>query len=152
MCIRDSPNPARTLHAQLHSFTGKFDVFIDEINDGYDTIEWAAIHPWSTGKVGMCGASYVGATQWLAAISQPPHLAAIAPNVTASNYHNGWTYQGGAFELGFNISWTMVQLTLANFRNLSNRKSLGSNVRSELLKAVDPVSYTHLTLPTSDLV
>ena len=77
---------------------GKFNVFIDEINDGYDTIEWAAMQHWSNGKVGMCGASYVGATQWLAAISQPPHLTAIAPNVTASNYHNGWTYQGGAFE------------------------------------------------------
>ena len=46
----------------------------------------------------MCGASYVGATQWLAAIAKPPHLAAIVPNLTASNYHDGWTYQGGAFD------------------------------------------------------
>jgi putative CocE/NonD family hydrolase len=26
--------------------------------------------------------------------------------VTASNYHDGWTYQGGAFEQWFNESWT----------------------------------------------
>ena len=75
---------------------GEFYCFRDDINDGYDTVEWAASQSWSTGKVGMCGTSYVGATQWLSAISQPPHLAAIAPNVTASNYHEGWTYQGGA--------------------------------------------------------
>ena len=83
---------------------GEFYAFRDEINDGYDTVEWAAAQPWSTGKVGMYGASYVGATQWLAAVARPPHLAAIVPNVTASNYHEGWAYQGGAFELGFNFS------------------------------------------------
>ena len=42
----------------------------------------------------------------LAAIAHPPHLAGICPVVTASNYHNGWTYQGGAFEQWFNESWT----------------------------------------------
>jgi uncharacterized protein len=54
----------------------------------------------------MYGGSYVGATQYLAAIANPPHLAGIFPTVTASNYHNGWTYQGGAFEQWFNESWT----------------------------------------------
>jgi uncharacterized protein len=77
-----------------------------ESEDGYDTVEWAAALPYSSGKVGMYGGSYVGATQYLAAISSPPHLAGIFPDVTASNYHNGWTYQGGAFEQWFNESWT----------------------------------------------
>src|ERR1700729_3090278 len=54
----------------------------------------------------MFGGSYVGATQYLAAIAAPPHLSGICPNYTASNYHNGWTYQGGAFEQWFNESWT----------------------------------------------
>lgn len=39
--------------------------------DGYDTVEWAAALPYSNGKVGMFGGSYVGATQFLAAIAQP---------------------------------------------------------------------------------
>ena len=56
------------------------------------------------GKVGMFGGSYVGATQMLAAIAHPPHLAGICPVVTASNYHENWTYQGGAFEQWFNES------------------------------------------------
>ena len=77
-----------------------------ESQDGYDTVEWAAALPYSNGKVGMFGGSYVGATQYLAAIARPPHLAGICPNYTASNYHDGWTYQGGAFEQWFNESWT----------------------------------------------
>jgi putative CocE/NonD family hydrolase len=85
---------------------GEWYTFKYESQDGYDTVEWAAALPYSNGKVGMFGGSYVGATQFLAAIAKPPHLAGICPNVTASNYHDGWTYQGGAFEQWFNESWT----------------------------------------------
>lgn len=85
---------------------GEWYTFKHESQDGYDSVEWAAALPYSDGKVGMFGGSYVGATQMLTAIATPPHLAAIAPVVTASNYHNGWTYQGGAFEQWFNESWT----------------------------------------------
>ena len=87
---------------------GEWYPFVHESNDGYDTVEWAAALPWSDGRVGMFGGSYVGATQMLAAISHPPHLAGICPAVTASNYHEGWTYQGGAFEQWFNESWTSI--------------------------------------------
>lgn len=85
---------------------GEWYPFRHESADGYDTVEWAAALPWSNGKVGMMGASYVGATQMLAAIAHPPHLAGICPGVTASNYHDGWTYQGGALEQWFDQNWT----------------------------------------------
>jgi putative CocE/NonD family hydrolase len=100
---------------------GEWYPFMHESNDGYDTVEWAASLPYSNGKVGMFGGSYVGATQMLAAIAHPPHLAGICPVVTASNYHDGWTYQGGAFEQWFNESWTsgLAQDTL----NRSVRKN-----------------------------
>jgi uncharacterized protein len=85
---------------------GEWYPFRNESADGYDTIEWAASLPYSDGKVGMFGSSYVGATQLLAAIAYPPHLAGIIPEETASNYHDGWVYQGGAFEQWLNESWT----------------------------------------------
>jgi len=85
---------------------GDWYTFKNESRDGYDTVEWAAALPYSNGKVGMFGGSYVGATQMLTAIAAPPHLAGIFPFVTASNYHDGWTYQGGAFEQWFDESWT----------------------------------------------
>jgi putative CocE/NonD family hydrolase len=96
---------------------GEWYPFLHESDDGYDTVEWAAALPYSDGRVGMYGGSYVGATQMLAAIAHPPHLAGICPIVTASNYHDGWTYQGGAFEQWFDESWTsgLAQDTLNRF-------------------------------------
>ena len=85
---------------------GDWYTFIHEVEDGYDTVEWAAALPYSDGRVGMWSGSYVGATQMLAAAGHPPHLAGICPVVTASNYHDGWTYQGGALEQWFDESWT----------------------------------------------
>ena len=85
---------------------GEWYPFKHESEDGYDTVEWAAALPYSDGKVGMFGGSYVGATQMLAAIAHPPHLAGICPVVTASNYHDNWTYQGGALAQWFDESWT----------------------------------------------
>ena len=54
----------------------------------------------------MYGGSYVGATQMLAAISNPPHLVSISPYVTAAEYYDGWTYQSGALMQWFASSWT----------------------------------------------
>ncbi len=58
---------------------GEWYPFKHETEDGFDTVEWAAGLPHANGKVGMFGMSYVGATQMLAAIGHPPHLAGICP-------------------------------------------------------------------------
>ena len=59
---------------------GRFNLFSrQQGEDFYDTIEWAAHQPWSTGKVGLLGISYYALTQWQVAALQPPHLAAIIP-------------------------------------------------------------------------
>src|SRR4029453_8848397 len=100
---------------------GDWYTFKHEPDDGYDTVEWAAALPYSDGRVGMFGGSYVGATQMLAAIAHPPHLAGICPYVTASNYHSNWTYQGGAFEQWFNQSWTSGLAENTFNREVSNR-------------------------------
>ncbi len=91
---------------------GAFDAFVNERADGAETLEWLVAQPWCNGVVGMFGGSYVGLTQWQAAMSGHPALKAIVPAITASDYHDGWAYQGGAFELGFNLSWTMGNLAL----------------------------------------
>jgi putative CocE/NonD family hydrolase len=87
---------------------GDFYPFRDESADGYDTVEWAAALSGSNGKVGMFGGSYVGATQMLAAMAVPPHLVAIFPYVTASEYYDGWTYQSGALMQWFSSSWSSI--------------------------------------------
>ena len=83
---------------------GTFTPFCNEANDGEDTIAWAAAQPWSDGNVGMVGGSYVGATQWLPATRSPAALRATTPFITSADYYEGWTHQGGAFELGFSLN------------------------------------------------
>ena len=109
---------------------GEWYPFKHEMEDGFDTVEWAAALPHSNGKVGMFGGSYVGATQMLAAISHPPHLAGICPVVTASNYHENWTYQGGAFEQWFDESWTagLAQDTMKRAIRKDTNAMIGSAV------------------------
>jgi putative CocE/NonD family hydrolase len=84
---------------------GEFYPFANEAEDGHDTVEWAAALPHSDGRVGMYGFSYVGATQLQAALERPSSLVTICPGLTASQYYDGWAYNGGAFALAFNASW-----------------------------------------------
>ena len=56
----------------------------EEAQDFYDTVEWAGTQPWSNGKVGLSGVSYLSQLQWRVAELNPPHLAAINP-------WEGWT-------------------------------------------------------------
>lgn len=129
---------------------GEFYAFRDDILDGYDTVEWCAAQNWSDGNVGMYGASYVGATQWLAAISTPPHLKAIFPLITASHYHEGWTYQGGAFALGFNASWTMARLAPDTYmRLLQTKPEVGDRFKT-MLGEIDALSQWFQHLPLND--
>jgi putative CocE/NonD family hydrolase len=59
-------------------------LFVNEADDGYDTIEWVSRQSWSDGAVAMWGDSYYGYTQWAAAASAHPALKAIAPRVTGT--------------------------------------------------------------------
>ena len=92
---------------------GVFYAFQNEMQDGYDSVEWASALPGSNGKVGMYGFSYVGATQWLAAVMRPPHLVAISPSMTSSDYYDGWSYEGGAWSLAFEESWPIQTIAQA---------------------------------------
>ena len=84
---------------------GEWTPFASEFEDGYDTVEWAARLAGSSGDVAMFGASYFGETQWQAAVMQPPHLRAIFPQITWTNYLNGTFRRGGALEWGAMVSW-----------------------------------------------
>jgi len=98
---------------------GEWYPFRHESADGYDSVEWAAALPGSDRQVGMYGGSYTGATQLLAAIARPPHLAAIAPQITPLDYHDEWVYRGGALQFGFDEFWTAVLLQNAEMRMLA---------------------------------
>ena len=87
---------------------GVFRPIVQEQQDGYDAVEWAAAQPWSNGRVALTGTSYMGVTQWQAALAAPPSLVAITPGQTATDYHDHWTYVNGVFDLWFGQSWPLA--------------------------------------------
>ena len=116
---------------------GTFSEFTHDQADGYDSVEWAAALPGSNGKVGMYGSSYVGATQWLAAVTAPPHLVTIVPANTASDYYDGWTYEGGEFRLAFVLPWAMESIATTAAKNRDDQATV-----HELTSAVrDPTRW-----------
>jgi putative CocE/NonD family hydrolase len=80
-----------------------------EAKDGATLIEWFGTRPWSTGKVGMAGGSYVGITQYLAAGHTPKHLAAITPAVAISDLYRDGFAHGGIINLSFDLQYIAVQ-------------------------------------------
>ena len=91
---------------------GRFTPFVREFEDGYDSVEWAAKLPGAGGVVGMIGLSYLGKTQWQAAVTQPPSLKSLAPGQTWGNHLNGVQWRGGAGELGLMQYWAQTALAL----------------------------------------
>ncbi len=87
---------------------GTFYIDVNEGRDGYDTVEWAARQPWSNGKVGTYGGSYLAQAQNALAVLHPPHLAAMFIEVGTSNYYQEGAYRGGAFCLLHNLIYPMI--------------------------------------------
>lgn len=79
----------------------------DERADGLATLGWLAAQPWHRGAIGMFGPSYMGLTQWAVARDAGEVLRAIAPSITASQFH-GQAYGGGSISLETAVSWLVM--------------------------------------------
>ena len=79
---------------------GTFTKYLDEANDGFDTMAWLLEQPWCNGSVGTMGLSYGAHTQCAMACLDPPGLACMFMDSGgfSSAYHGG-IRRGGAFEL-----------------------------------------------------
>jgi putative CocE/NonD family hydrolase len=77
----------------------------EETRDAYEITEWLARQPWSNGRVGMFGGSYLGITQLMAASTRPPHLKAIFPTVALFDLYE-IVCQGGVFKEDFVKTWS----------------------------------------------
>jgi uncharacterized protein len=109
----DDPNGASYLYARYGYVTvmqdcrgrfeseGAYDTIFQEVADGYDAVEWAARLPWSNGRVGTTGQSYLGLTQYMIACNDPmpPSLQVMAPVSASSDYHASWIYHTGGVSL-----------------------------------------------------
>jgi putative CocE/NonD family hydrolase len=86
---------------------GTFYFLTQEAEDGFDAVEWAGTQPWSDGRVGMFGTSYLGWTQTAAAVMNPPHLSALVVNQAGANAYSSSVRHNGAIELRF-LAWAFM--------------------------------------------
>lgn len=94
-----------------------------EAEDGYDLVEWAGTQPWSSGRVGLSGVSYLAITQYAIAALRPPHLAAINPSEGISDQYREAVFHGGILETQFAA-------------NLATIVGFGQGVREDLLSEI----------------
>jgi putative CocE/NonD family hydrolase len=76
-----------------------------EANDAYDITEWLARQPWSNGRIGMFGTSYMGTNQYFAAARRPPSLKAIFPEKAMFDLYD-FARPGGILREDFGRQWS----------------------------------------------
>lgn len=95
---------------------GVFRPLEQEPADGDDTLNWIARQPWSDGKIGMLGGSYLGIVQWKVAALNNPHLKAMFPSVSGcDDYRDRFYSPGGAMKLGQRLLWMSENLRAPRF-------------------------------------
>jgi uncharacterized protein len=108
-----------------------------EAEDVYDLIEWAAVQPWSTGRVGMIGVSYLAISQWKAAALRPPHLAVIVPWEGFTDAYRDLARPGGVRETGFLKMWSNG-LKAARLKYTLDEENVNRPLRDEWWRALAP--------------
>ena len=109
---------------------GLFTKYLDDAEDGYDTVAWLVEQPWCNGKVGTMGLSYAAHTQAALACLNPPGLACMFLDSGGfSNSYQGGIRQGGAFEL--------KQATWAYRQALSSPEAAADPLIRQALEAAD---------------
>ena len=84
---------------------GEFYPFINEADDGADTLDWLTAQPWCDGRIGMCGDSYLAATQFAVAPQGNPALKALNPRFMSGDCWKRAYYCDGVFSLALTWSW-----------------------------------------------
>lgn len=104
-----------------------------DVRDGYDAVEWAAQLPGANGRVGLIGHSDEGRLAWYAAVSAPPHLAAIAPSAASGDPWRIVPYEDMVFS-PINVDWAclMRARTLQNTSDLDIGSALDHLPLSDL--------------------
>ena len=105
-----------------HASEGEFYPYIDDGPDGYDAVEWAAALPWSNGRVGAVGQSYLALWQYFTAVERPPHLAALCPVSGPVTAHENFFWHRGVLELAWALGYFFGMA-----RNVLERKGLAQS-------------------------
>lgn len=127
---------------------GDFQPFIQEANDGYDTVEWAATLSYSNGKVGMFGMSYYGFTQLYAALERPPSLVALAPAMTGHITSDGLFNRDGIHEVAAVETW-MLESIAPNYLAKHAKEHAQDSV-DEVMRDLNEIDEWHRYKPVKE--
>lgn len=83
---------------------GKWEPFINERNDGIDTLNWLVKQKWQNGNIGTFGASYLAFCQWMVADSLPSEVKTMFLDVFGTERYNQ-VYMNGMFRHDIYTSW-----------------------------------------------
>jgi predicted acyl esterase len=125
---------------------GRSPGFIDhfsprETQDFYNVIEWAAVQPWSSGKVGLAGISYYAINQWQVAGLQPPHLTAVCIWEGAGDWYRNKNHHGGIL-CTFQANWYDMQVK--NVQHGLGERGPRSRMNGELVCGPETLSDEEL--------
>jgi putative CocE/NonD family hydrolase len=122
-----------------------------EARDGYDLVEYLGTRPWSNGKVGMSGGSYVGITQFKTAETDPPHLAAIAPDEALADIYNDAYAPGGILSASFDSQYLAVQGGPGLLTPNTQASMIPGTITAKLQQATGrPIAFDYLENPYED--
>lgn len=117
-----------------HDSEGALDLFSRrDREDFYDLIEWAGTRPWSNGRVGLCGVSYLAISQWFVASLHPPHLKAIIPWEGLADVYRDCAHHGGIPETGFPAYYIYTLFRVKNRASRMARNFLALATRDALM-------------------
>jgi putative CocE/NonD family hydrolase len=115
--------------------------------DGYDTVEWAAKLPGSTGKVGTFGASYNAFLQWRTAALAPPSLVCMSAQSIPARYPD---LEGmGSIKPGRRLQWWYGSMT-PDMRKRSGNPGTKANADGKKLWREESEKWLHF-LPWLEL-
>ena len=125
---------------------------VHEKEDGFDTLEWIDRQEWSGGKVGMYGESYLGYTQWAAAVTRHPTLKTIIPDVTFTDPYE-MIYNKGVLALGIAVSWGLLSQAQMEIEHFQGSESEKAALWMSFIQAVDGMTHgdTFRHLPLQDV-
>ena len=119
-----------------------------ENKDFRDCIEWAATQSWCSGKVGLNGISYYASSQWRAAATQPPHLAAICVwEGWVDNYRDSARH--GGIICVFRKNWQDMQVKTV--QHGVGERGARSRVTGELVCGPETLSEEELAKNREDM-
>ena len=89
----------------------------EEIADGKDIVDWIIAQPWSDGKLGTTGISYVGTTAEMLLVNKHPAVKACIPRSNIFDLYNYIMFPGGVRMGPFIDAWgkTTQSLDQNNF-------------------------------------